>query len=143
MAEHQSGTPTASKHTHATKRWQVTPSSAVLVLGITLIVGYLGGMRHDQVLGVIAPTLGIKVETGSLDLSSVQLTYRQLKANFDGTLNDQALIQGASKGLVAAAGDTHTEYFTKDEAKQFQEMFGKLSNFGNTVGASVQRLQRS
>ena len=135
MAEHQSGTPTASKHTHATKRWQVTPSSAVLVLGITLIVGYLGGMRHDQVLGVIAPTLGIKVETGSLDLSSVQQTYRQLKANFDGTLNDQALIQGASKGLVAAAGDTHTEYFTKDEAKQFQESL--TGNIGGGIGAEI------
>ncbi len=117
------------------KRWSVSPSGAVLIVGLTLIIGYLGGMRHDQVLGVIAPALGIKVETGSLDLSSVQQTYRQLKTNFDGKLDDQTLIQGASKGLVAAAGDTHTEYFTKDEAKQFQESL--TGNIGGGIGAEI------
>lgn len=113
----------------------MSPSNAVLVLGLTLIVGYLGGMRHEQVMGVIAPAFGMKVETGSLDLSSVQQTYRQLRANFDGKLDDQTLIQGASKGLVAAAGDTHTEYFTKDEAKQFHESL--TGNIGGGIGAEI------
>jgi carboxyl-terminal processing protease len=83
----------------------------------------------------VAPVLGIKVETGTLDLSSVQRTYQQLKANYDGTLDAQKLIDGASRGLVAAAGDQYTVFMDAQEAKDFNnDLSGKI---GGGVGAEI------
>lgn len=125
--------PSASYDTQ--KKWSFTPSALVLIIGLAVIVGYGAGTRNDQIVGTIAPALGFKVETGSLDLVSVQNTFRQLKSNFDGELDEKALIQGASKGLVSAAGDIHTEYFTAKEAEQFKnDLSGEI---GGGIGAEI------
>ena len=78
-----------------------------LLLGGLLIavISFAAGMRSDMIFAAIAPVIGIRVETGTIDLSSVQETYRALKANFDGELDTQKLIDGANRGLVEAAGD--------------------------------------
>lgn len=107
----------------------------MLIAALVFVVGYAAGTRNDQIIGIVGPALGFKVETGTLDLSSVQNTYRQLKANYDGTVDANALIAGASQGLVAAAGDIHTQYFTKDEAKQFQSDL--TGDIGGGVGAEI------
>ena len=117
------------------KRWSFTPSAFVLIIGMALVVGYAAGTRNDQIVATVAPVLGFKVETGKLDLASVQETFRQLKSNFDGKLDEQALIQGASKGMVAASGDIHTEYFTAKEAQQFSNDLN--GNIGGGVGAEI------
>ena len=87
------------------KKWSFAPGTFVLLAALVFIVGYAAGTRNDQIVSTVGPLLGLKVEAGTLDLASVQSTYRQLKLNFDGTLDQKALIDGASKGLVAAAGD--------------------------------------
>jgi carboxyl-terminal processing protease len=51
----------------------------------------------------------------------VQNTYRLLKQNYDGTLDDAKLIEGANRGLVEAAGDDYTQYFNPEESKQFSD----------------------
>jgi carboxyl-terminal processing protease len=117
------------------KKWVFTPSTYVLSAALIFIVGYAAGTRNDQIVGVVAPAFGIKVDTSTLDLSSVQNTYQQLKENFDGKLDPNALIAGASQGLVAAAGDVHTEYFNADEAKQFQSDL--TGDIGGGVGAEI------
>ena len=100
-----------------------------------MIVGYTGGMRNDQVVSLVAPVLGFRVETGSLDLSSVQATYRALKANFDGDIDSQALINGASRGLTAAAGDPYTVYMDRKEAEEFNKDL--TGNIGGGIGAEI------
>lgn len=131
--------PQNREHTHTReqkqKKWSFTPSAFVLLLGIAVIVGYAGGTRNDQIVATVGPALGIKVASGTIDLSSVQNTFRQLKSNFDGDLDEAALIQGASKGLVAASGDVHTEYFAKKEAEQFKnDLSGEI---GGGIGAEI------
>lgn len=117
------------------KKWSFTPSTFVLLLALVFVVGYGAGTRNDQIVGVIGPALGFKVETGTLDLSTVQTTFRQLKANFDGKLSDQDLIAGASRGLVAAAGDDYTVYMDKKEADEFnKELNGDI---GGGIGAEI------
>jgi len=117
------------------KRWNFTPSAFALIVGVAVIVGYAAGTRNDQILAAVAPVIGLKQETGTLDLSSVQNTFRTLKSNFDGDLDEQALIQGASQGLVAASGDVHTQYFTEKEAKQFKDdLSGEI---GGGIGAEI------
>lgn len=117
------------------KKWSFTPSAFVLTAALVFIVGYAAGMRNDQIVGLVAPTFGFKVATGSLDLASVQNTYRQLAANFDGNLDTNALISGASKGLVAAAGDDYTVYMDKKTADEFNKDLN--GNIGGGIGAEI------
>lgn len=106
-----------------------------LTIAIVAIVGFVLGTRGDQILGAVAPYVGIKVETGTLDLSSVQKSYQNLKANFDGELDEQKLIDGASRGLVAAAGDQYTVFMDAKETQAFnKELSGEI---GGGVGAEI------
>lgn len=107
----------------------------MLILACAIIVGYAGGTRNDQIVGTVAPFLGFKVVTGSLDLDSVQTTYRQLKAKFDGELDEQKLIEGASRGMVAAAGDDYTTYFDQEEAEEFRKDLA--GDIGGGIGAEI------
>lgn len=116
-------------------KWSFSPSTFVLIIGLAAIVGYAGGTRNDQVVGFVAPVFGFKIETGSLDLASVQTTYRTLKANFDGDIDEQALISGASRGLTAAAGDTYTVYMDRKEAEEFNKDL--TGNIGGGIGAEI------
>ena len=117
------------------KKWSFTPSTFVLILSLVFVVGYTAGTRHDQIIGTVGPALGIKVETGKLDFESVQTTYRQLKLNFDGELNDEALISGASRGIVAAAGDDYTIYMDRKEAEDFNKDLN--GDIGGGIGAEI------
>lgn len=94
-------------------------------------IGYVGGMFHTQIIASVAPLFGVQVFTGSLDLSSVQETYRQLKTNFDGELDDAALIEGANRGLVDAAGDRYTTFLNKAESAEFDD------SLTGTIGGGV------
>lgn len=104
-------------------------------MGLVFVVGYAGGTRNDQVTALVAPVLGLKVETGSLDLASVQATYRALKANYDGDIDTQALISGASRGLTAATGDPYTVYMDREEAEEFNKDL--KGNIGGGIGAEI------
>ena len=112
-------------------------SRNLLFLSITLaiVVGFVAGTRSHELFGAVAPLVGIKVETGTLNLDPVQTTYQQLKANYDGKLNEQALIDGASRGLVAAAGDRYTVFMDKKEASDFdKDLSGEI---GGGIGVEL------
>lgn len=117
------------------KKWSFAPGTFVLLAALVFIVGYAAGTRNDQIVSTVGPLLGLKVEAGTLDLASVQSTYRQLKLNFDGTLDQKALIDGASKGLVAAAGDDYTIYMNRKEAEEFNKDL--TGNIGGGIGAEI------
>ncbi|MET0980175.1 MAG: S41 family peptidase [Candidatus Saccharimonadales bacterium] len=106
-----------------------------LTIAIVAVIGFVAGTRGNEILGTIAPVLGFKVETSTLDLASVQTAYQQLKLNYDGKIDDAALIDGASRGLVAAAGDEYTVFMDAKEANQFNDdLSGKI---GGGVGAEI------
>lgn len=120
---------------HKEKKWSFTPSAFVLIMACVFIVGYAGGTRNDQIIETVAPVFGIKAETGKLDFTDVQTTFRKLKANYDGELDLQALIDGASRGMVAAAGDDYTVYFDREEAEEFnKDLTGEI---GGGIGAEI------
>lgn len=116
MSSHSSSmaTPTAKSRPSG-----VSKNILFLSVALALVVGFVGGTRSDVIASVVGPVFGIKTASGSLDLSSVQTTYRQLKGNFDGSLDNQKLIDGANRGLVAAAGDKYTVYMDAKEAETF------------------------
>jgi carboxyl-terminal processing protease len=107
----------------------------ILTIAVVAVIGFVVGTRGNEILGVVGPALGFKVETGTLDLSSVQRTYRELKANYDDPIDEAKLIDGASRGLVSAAGDQYTVYMDAKEAESFNDdLSGKI---GGGIGAEI------
>ena len=88
---------------------------------IILVIGFVLGMRSDSIIAGVGKAVGLRVETGTLDLSSVQETYQQLKANYDGDVNAEELVYGASRGVVAAANDPHTVFMDPTEVAEFDK----------------------
>lgn len=112
----------------------VTRFSAVAAVCIALVVGYIVGARSDEFLANTPVGQG-------LDLSSVEATYERLKENFDGQLDTEALVQGANKGLVEAAGDPYTVYFDAEEAKAFSsDLEGTFNGIGAELGKRDDKL---
>ena len=106
---------------------------AIWVVVFTFVagVGYIAGTFHTQIIAAIAPVFGVKVFTGELDLSSVQTTYQQLKANYDGEIDDSALVEGANRGLVDAVGDEYTVYLNAQESSDFD------ADLSGSIGGGV------
>lgn len=102
------------------ERKKVDRSTLVLASGLMFVLGYFGGTRNIDIRNLIAPVFGWN-KIQSIDLSKVENTYETLAAKFDGELDLNKLVEGASKGLVEAAGDDYTEYLTKEEAEEFNK----------------------
>ena len=102
---------------------------------VVLLVGFVCGTRYEQVAAVVGPVFGVRVESGTLDDSSLQDTYQTLKEHYNGSVDDDKLIEGAKQGMVAALGDPYTVYMTKKEADEFnKELSGDI---GGGIGAEV------
>jgi len=107
----------------------------ILSLALVMVVGFVAGTRSNELLALAGPVLGFKVETGTLNLAAVQKTYQQLKANYDGTVDAAALMDGASRGLVQAAGDPYTVFMDAKEAAEFdKDLSGEI---GGGIGAEI------
>lgn len=107
----------------------------IFIVALSLAVGYFAGTKSDLILSAIGPVFGYKIYAGDIDLSSLQATYKALKANYEGNLNDSSLIEGANKGLVNAAGDKYTQYMSSAEATAFQnDLSGTI---GGGIGAEI------
>jgi carboxyl-terminal processing protease len=106
-----------------------------LTIAIVAVIGFAAGTRGSEIIGAVAPVLGFKVASGTIDLTEVQKTYAQLQANYEGKLDTKALVAGASRGLVAAAGDQYTVFMDSKEAAAFNnDLSGTI---GGGVGAEI------
>ena len=106
-----------------------------LTLVIVAIVSFVAGARSDALFANVASVFGIRTSNKTIDLSSVQKTYQELIANYDGKLDTQKLIYGANRGLVEAASDPHTSYMDPDEAKEFDKSLS--GQIGGGIGAEI------
>lgn len=100
-----------------------------------LLVGFIVGTRSNQIIELVAPVLGMRVETGTLDDDSLQEAYQTLKTHYNGEVSDEKLIEGAKQGMVASLGDPYTVYLNKKDAEEFnKELTGDI---GGGIGAEV------
>ena len=106
-----------------------------LTLVIVAIVSFVAGARSDALVANVASVFGVRTSNKTIDLSSVQKTYQELVANYDGKLDTQKLIYGANRGLVEAAGDPHTAYMDPDETKEFDKSLS--GQIGGGIGAEI------
>ena len=119
----------------AKSRRPLSPNLLFVIVAATAVIGFLLGTRSDQLYSLIAPVFGVSTYAGELDLESVQNTYQALKVNYDGPLDDKALIEGANKGLVEAVGDDYTLYMNPKESSDFEKELS--GNIGGGIGAEV------
>ncbi|HEU5121735.1 MAG TPA: S41 family peptidase, partial [Candidatus Saccharimonadales bacterium] len=78
---------------------------------------------------------GLKTSTEVLDFSSVEKTYQALQQNYDGELDTQKMIEGASRGLVSATGDPYTVFMDAKESEEFNKDLS--GNIGGGIGAEI------
>ena len=113
----------------------IHPVAFFFSLAVVLVGGVLIGMYRYEIYAAVAPTLGIKASSETIDTELLQQSYRELLANYDGDLDRKALMYGAARGMVEAAGDEYTVFFDPKEAEQFDsDMSGSI---GGGIGAQI------
>lgn len=111
-------------------------SSAVLLLVLFSSVSFVLGTRMNEVKGIVQTVAtGGQDFKGVVNLDSTQEVYQALKKRYVGTIDESKLADGASAGLVAAAGDQYTRFFTAKAAKEFKDSLnGSFSGVGIEIG---------
>lgn len=107
---------------------------AIFIASFMLVAGlsYFAGTIHSQIIGGVKSVFG---EDVTLDLSSLQETYRQVYRNFDGDIDKQKLIDGANKGMVDALGDDYTVFMNSSETDEFNK--GLSGDIGGGIGVEI------
>ena len=119
---------------------KVSKPTLLLSIALVAVVAFVAGTRSDQLYAAIAPVFGIKASADTLDTAVLQQAFRELKANYDGTLDAGKLTDGAARGMVTAAGDKYTVFMDKDEAEQFnKDLRGEISGIGCEIGVRGDR----
>lgn len=107
-------------------------------LAVVVLVGlvsFVAGTRQQEIYSAAAGVFGVRVSTDTIDVSSLQDTYRRLQESYDGELDVPSLVEGANRGLVEAVGDKYTEYFSKSDAEEFDKDLE--GNIGGGIGAEI------
>ena len=122
------------------KSQTVTKTTLLVSVALTALVAFIAGTRSDQLYAAVAPMFGIKASADTLDTAVLQQAFRELKANYDGSLDAGKLTDGAARGMVAAAGDRYTVFMDKEEAEQFnKDLRGEISGIGCEIGVRGDR----
>ena len=98
---------------------------AIITFVITSILNYDNSRKY--VISTRKDTTSSqKIET------SINAIRNILDEKFIGEIDEEELIEGALKGMVEAAGDVYTEYYSKKELEEFT-----ASTLGNFVGIGI------
>ena len=123
------------------KNWEekkVSLGSAIVCAAITLAVGIGIGINWENVSSTFLPylTFGKITSSSSIDWSDLDEVYNTLVSNFDGDIDNEAIIEGAKAGLVSSLQDKYTIYMSANEASDFQKsLHGEIGAAG--VGVVV------
>jgi carboxyl-terminal processing protease len=116
------------------RRWTI-----IKILGVFFILALVYGTgvavgRGDLQIGSHFSSQNTNLPS-ELDFSSVNQVYNLLKADYDGNLDVNKLLDGLKTGLSNATGDPYTEYFSPKDAKAFnEELTGSFTGIGAELG---------
>ena len=124
-----------SKGQQPRKRSEKASSKTAALVLLVAIAGFAVGARSDEIIRTVGPMFGMKVAATDLNYDEIEATYKNLAKYYDGKLDAETLEEGASRGLVEAAGDRYTTYLSKKEAAEFEkELSGDI---GGGIGAEI------
>ncbi|HTH71964.1 MAG TPA: S41 family peptidase, partial [Candidatus Pristimantibacillus sp.] len=122
------------------KKWfmsggKVAAVSILIVLVFVAGIGVGDGtIRFDGIKNTQNKSL-----PDDLDYSSVEQVYDQLKANYDGKLTTDQLLDGLKTGLARSTGDPYTIYMNEKDAEAFNnQLDGTFSGIGAELGQDAQ-----
>ncbi|MCL2444635.1 S41 family peptidase [Candidatus Saccharibacteria bacterium] len=120
----------------AKRRPFISLGNFIAITAVVFIVGFVAGTRSNAIFSTISDITGVHIRTTEqLDFSSVNDLYNELRHNFNGELDEQTLIDGAKRGLVAAAGDRYTVFMDQQEAEEFVR--GLRGDVGAGIGVEI------
>ncbi|HSX31793.1 MAG TPA: S41 family peptidase [Candidatus Saccharimonadales bacterium] len=106
---------------------------AVAIFGLGVGVGN-GNIRLAQ--QVPEQNKGLPAD---LNYASVEEVYDELRAKYDGKLDQTKLLDGLKAGLAEASGDHYTVYLNAKDAKEFNnQLDGTFSGIGAELGKDAQ-----
>jgi carboxyl-terminal processing protease len=110
-------------------------ASSIVIVLVIFSAGFYAG--HEQI-GIRAST---EVNAGTqADLTTFWKVWnlvheKYVPASAEDTINDEARVLGAIKGMVDAVGDPYTTFFTPEENADFEESIsGKFKGVGMEIG---------
>lgn len=112
---------------------------AAIVVGIALIFTAGYGVGSGELSLARLQTANQSSQNDlpeNLDFSSVEQVYDSLRANYDGELKTEELLDGLKKGLAEATGDPYTEYLNSEKSQDFDE---QLSGSFTGIGAELSK----
>ncbi len=111
------------------KRRTVSYFTLSACIVVAILAGFVAGTRSNDLF------------ISDSSLMPLKETYKALKSHYDGKLDDKTLIEGASRGMVQAAGDPYTVFFDKKEAAEFKDgIDGVFSGIGAELGKKDDKL---
>lgn len=119
---------------HKSAAWSVGKALLALIITVVFFTAGVAVGRGDVHINHLSKANPVAVRS-ELDYSSVDQVYRLLKSDFDGTLDQTALLDGLKSGLVSASGDPYTMYFSPKDAKAFNDQLsGTITGIGAELG---------
>lgn len=112
-------------------------SNVLVALLLVGTIAYIGGTRSDELFA----KFGGSSNPTQLDVAQLNSVYDVLRANYDGKIDSQALVDGAKRGMIEATGDPYSQYFTTKEAETFEnDLEGSFQGIGAELGKRADRL---
>lgn len=114
------------------KSRQVSLGATAVLSFVTLIVGAFIGANWNNLYLQFSPYINLNQKVSTpVKWEELNEVYSQISANYDGSIDKAALIEGAKKGLTASLGDPYTVYFDAKEAVDFKSSLnGEIKEAG-------------
>lgn len=129
-----SGQPTHDHSTRSPKRRGAIKLLSVVLIGFFLFgFGFLVGddrIKLNSVESIASVATGDS-DPADLSTDGLQEIYDRLRQNYDGEISDEELLDGLKKGVVAAVGDSYTEYLNAEQTVEFNaDLDGTFEGIG-------------
>ncbi len=121
------------------KKWEEKKTSlgnAIIMAAVMAVLGVVVGANWQNWFGGFAPYLGFNAESAaSIDWSELNEVYNKLASTYNGDIDNEAIIEGAKKGLVDSLGDVYTVYMNAEESEEFyKDLHGDV---GSGIGIEM------
>lgn len=128
---------------HGRKLKQTLLSGAKIVgVVVTVVIVFVAGVGigNGTIQFGTANNNQNKDLPADLDYSSVESLYDSLKANYDGDLDAEKLLDGIKAGLTEASGDPYTVYLNSKDSEEFNnQLNGTFSGVGAELGQDANK----
>ncbi len=109
--------------------------ASVLLVFALFGSGWLLGTGRFSLRSDPITSLSSSSNNSSAPTDGVDELYQKLKQNYDGDIQDPAVLDELKAGLVKAAGDPYTVYLSKQDTKDFNESLnGTFEGIGAELG---------